>query len=351
MSGFDSIVDQERIVRRLSKISRNVFIPHALLFTGPEGVGKKRAAKVFAMACNCLRGKGSVHEPFDDSHPPSVETESDALPCGACRSCRKIAAEVHPDINFLQPQKATIRISQIRDLCHILAMKPYEARQRVVIISDAHSLSPEAGNSLLKMLEEPPDKTLLILTAPSSQNLLPTIVSRCQHFRFNPIAHGTLMRLLMDDHGVQPKEADVLSRLANGSITKARSLVETEWLQRRKWILDMLIANEAAQDPAGPNLLLAFSSRIAGRKADLSDSLDTMKSWFRDLMIFPWDPDKVINKDRVDKIQALSQQMDSRLWVSHFDAVEKAQEMIAGNANPRLTMDVLMMHITGYSPS
>ena len=351
MSGFDSIVDQERIVRRLSRISRNEFIPHALLFTGPEGVGKKQAAKVFAMACNCLRGNKPVHAHRDGPHASSSERESEALPCGMCRSCRKIAADVHPDIIFVQPQKATIRISQIRDLCHILAMKPYEAGQRVVIISDAHTMSPEAGNSLLKMLEEPPDKTLLILTAPHSQNLLPTIVSRCQHFRFNPITHGTLMRLLTDDYGMQPKEADVLSRLANGSITKARTLVETGWCQHRKWILDMLIANEEARGPTGLNLLLAFSSRIAGSKSNLSDSLDTMKSWFRDLMIFPWAPDKVINKDRVDKIQALSQQMDSRLWVSHFDAVEKAQEMIAGNANPRLTMDVLMMHITGYSPS
>ena len=81
-----------------------------------------------------------------------------------------------------------IKIDQIRELCQVLTMKPYEARVRVVIIADAHTLNPAAGNALLKMLEEPPARTVLILTAPQTGDLLPTIVSRCQHIRFKPIA-------------------------------------------------------------------------------------------------------------------------------------------------------------------
>ena len=169
MPGFDSIIDQERPIRILLSLLFHGTIPHALLFTGIEGVGKKTAAVALAMACNCRR-------------PVAVE------PCGECAACRKIAAGAHPDILRVSPAGAMIKIDQIRELCQVLTMKPYEARVRVVIIADAHTLNPAAGNALLKMLEEPPARTVLILTAPQTGDLLPTIVSRCQHIRFKPIA-------------------------------------------------------------------------------------------------------------------------------------------------------------------
>ena len=346
MPGFDSIVDQESVVRRLSKINRKGNIPHALLFTGLEGVGKRKTAKVFAMACNCMHNDRPPYGSDDETTAPSVKAVCAAFPCGECRACRKIDAEIHPDIIFIQPQKGTIKISQIRDLCHMLSMKPYEAKQRVVIITEAHTMNPEAGNALLKMLEEPPGRTLLILTAPHSRNILPTIISRCQHVRFKPISQQTLTSLLIDEYGFHSEEAEILGALANGSMTKARSLVETEWLSQRNWILSVL-GYEKTNDTGLEelDLSLAFSERIARQKDKIPDVLDIFMAWFRDLMIYPLAPEKIINKDLVDHLHSISGHMDTCSVLSKFETVQKAREMIDGNANPRLTLDVMMTRL------
>jgi DNA polymerase-3 subunit delta' len=298
------------------------------------------------MACNCLRDDRLSRRADADTAALPGEGAGAAMPCGECRACRKIDAEIHPDVIFIQPQKGTIKISQIRDLCHMLTMKPYGARQRVVIISDAQTMKPEAGNALLKLLEEPPDRTLLILTAPHSRNLLPTIISRCQHVRFKPISRQTLVPLLVDDYGIHAEEAEILSALADGSLTKARSLVETGWLSQRSWVLGVLGYDKT--DDAGledVDLSLAFSERIARRKDNITDILDIFMSWFRDLMIYPLAPEKIINKDLADHIQNASRRLDVCSVLSKFEAVQKAREMIDGNANPRLTLDLMMTRL------
>jgi len=117
-----------------------------------------------------------------------------------------------------------IKIAQIRSLLGTLAMRSYEAKRRVVIISDAQTMSPEASNALLKALEEPPDQTIIVLIAPQGTDLLPTIVSRCQHIRFNPIRREDLERLLVEKHGMEPMQARVPSMMANGSLSQALKL-------------------------------------------------------------------------------------------------------------------------------
>jgi DNA polymerase-3 subunit delta' len=345
--GFDSIVDQESVVRRLSSINRKGNIPHALLFTGIEGVGKLKTAKVFAMACNCLEEKRLSYGTTNDSTAPSPKAMQITSPCGECRACRKIDAELHPDIIFVRPQKGTIKISQVRDLCHVLSMKPYEAEQRIVIISEAHAMNLEAGNALLKLLEEPPERTLLILTAPHTRNILPTIISRCQHVRFKPISQKILSSLLIDEYGIQSKEAEVLSVLANGSMNKARSLVETGWLLQRDWALSVL-GYEKTDDKGLEDigLPLALSERIARRKDQISDILDIFMTWFRDIMIYPLAPEKIINKDLMGTLRDASRHMEVSTLLSKFESVQKAREMIDSNANPRLALDVLMTRLT-----
>jgi DNA polymerase-3 subunit delta' len=135
-----------------------------------------------------------------------------------------------------------IKIDQIRELCQLLTMRPYEARVRVVIIVDAHTLNPAAGNALLKMLEEPPARTVLILTAPQTGDLLPTIVSRCQHILFKPIARHHLAAILTRAYGVDPPEASLTAALAGGSLTRALTMRRSEWLQRRSWLMAQLAA-------------------------------------------------------------------------------------------------------------
>ena len=192
MPGFESIIGQDRPIRILTTLLQAGAVPHALLFTGIEGIGKQNAAVVFAMACNCAGGhansepeseiNASVNGDDSTKRPPITN------PCGICKPCRKIESGSHPDFIRIKPAGAFIKIEQIRALCQTLAMKPYEAGMRVVVISDAQEMNSAAGNALLKVLEEPPAGTILILVANHTSGLLPTIVSRCRHIRFNPIS-------------------------------------------------------------------------------------------------------------------------------------------------------------------
>ncbi len=348
MPGFESIVDQEKPVRLLSHILQKGKIPHALLFTGIKGVGKRDAANVFAMACNCLAATLPNQQFLDTGADHEPEGRS-PLPCGDCKSCRKIISGNHPDVISIQPDRARIRIGQIRDLCHMLAMKPYEARYRVVIMSDAHALNPEAGNSLLKVLEEPPDRTILVLTAHHLHDVLPTIASRCQHIRFNPISHDVLTDFLVTKEGISARKADLLATLAKGSLTEALSFVTSGWIEQRAWILRMMGKEPSHQTPLGRvTTLLAFSEKLAQNKDRIADALEILKMWFRDLMIYPLSPDRVVNKDLSDRLKQLSEKTAIDDLLSAYDTVQSAQEKINGNANPRLTLDVMMMKLTGF---
>ena len=348
MPGFESIVDQEKPVRLLSNIIQKGKIPHALLFTGIGGVGKRDAAKLFAMACNCLAAVCS-NRSFSDQSVDHAGEERPLSPCGVCKSCRKIISGNHPDVISVQPEKTHIRIGQIRDLCLMLTMKPYEARYRVVVIFDAHTLNPEAGNALLKVLEEPPDSTVLVLTAHHLHDLLPTIASRCQHIRFNPISHDALTDALVNKEGKSGREADLLATLAKGSLTGALSLAASGWIDQRGWILRLIGEASLQQSPLDRvTTLLAFSEKLAQDKDRLENALEIIKIWYRDLMIYQLSPDMVVNKDLSNTLKQLSENTTTDDLLSAYDAIQSAQEKIKGNANPRLTLDVMMMKLMGF---
>jgi DNA polymerase-3 subunit delta' len=238
--GFESIIEQDLPVRLLNTFLQNGTIPHALLFTGIEGVGKESTALAFAMACNCAG---------EDSKPTRPESD---IPCGNCKSCRKIEAGNHPDIIRVKPSGPFIKINQVRSLCQTLAMKPYEARRRVVIITEAQAMNPAAGNALLKMLEEPPLRTILILVATHTSDLLPTIVSRCQQIRFKPISNQHLESVLVERHGLDPGDAIIITTMAGGSLSRALHMHRTHWVNRRNWLIkEMDALTRPGQPPPG----------------------------------------------------------------------------------------------------
>ncbi|MGD9324924.1 MAG: DNA polymerase III subunit delta', partial [Desulfobacterales bacterium] len=244
MIGFESIIGQDRPIRILTTFLQNGTVPHALLFTGIEGVGKQSAAVAFAMACNCT---GNISENITkreynraaDEHG-NANRRRIMIPCGSCRSCRKIESKNHPDIIWIKPSGVFIRIDQIRTLCRTLAMKPYEAGMRVVLISDAQAMNPAAGNALLKVLEEPPTGTILILLANHTGELLPTIVSRCRQIRFNPISKRQMETVLVRKHGLDPENAMIIASMAGGSFSQALHMDSTNWINRRNWLISEL---------------------------------------------------------------------------------------------------------------
>ncbi len=346
--GFESIVGQEKPIRLLTTLLQNETIPHALLFLGADGVGKKITAMAFAMACNCrIRRKGdlSADTKIRDDHRAIPDQTIQRGSGDCCPSCRKIKSASHPDVILVKPSGSFIRIDQIRSLCSTLALKPYEASLRVVIISDAQAMNPSAGNALLKVLEEPPDKTILILTAMQTSDLLPTIVSRCQHIRFNPIPRKHLEALLVEKRGTHPDDAKIIATLANGSVSMAFSMTRKKnpinWINRRIWLIDEV--QSLSMKPMVERL--AFAARLGKDKEALGDSLEVLKSWFRDLVVWKYHSGRILNTDLRSKIQRASQNMTVTSILSKINNIHAAQKNIQANTNLRLTLEVLIMRL------
>lgn len=166
---FSQIIGQERAIKFLKRAMAREKIPHAYLFVGIPGTGKKITALALTQAINCNESKNGDG-------------------CGRCRSCRQVMSGNFPDILFIKPEDQSIKIEQIRGLNRLLGFKSVSGRFRVSIIHQAETMTEEAANSFLKILEEPPQGNILILNVTEPLDLLPTIVSRCQKVPFLPIS-------------------------------------------------------------------------------------------------------------------------------------------------------------------
>ncbi len=321
----------------MTQILKSGRMPHSLLFTGIDGVGKRTAAVRLAMASNCT-------DYLARKRPDAVAGNPDApagQPCGQCGPCLRIAAGTHPDIASVQPEGGVIKISQIRNLCRTLSMKPFEGETRVAILIDAHLMNPSAGNALLKILEEPPEKTLLILTAGQVSDLLPTIVSRCQHIRFNPVSRTALSEALIRHHGFGADEASTVAALAGGSFSRALARKDSSWMRRRDWLITEL--DRLGSSPL--HVVLALSEKLSKNRDVLSDIFEIMFSWFRDLLIAAHDPAKVINRDRLDLVRDASRRYTANELIHSVHAVKTAQTHVEARTNVRLSMDHLLLLI------
>jgi DNA polymerase-3 subunit delta' len=332
--GFNTIIDQQRPVRILSTFLRKKTFPHALLFTGIDGIGKTAAAVTFAMACNCKRrpaapagGEGAVE------------------PCGSCRSCRKILSDTHPDVIRIIPAGAFIRIAQIRELCDGLTLKPYEAQTRLVLLADAHKMNPHAGNALLKMLEEPPARTVLILIAPEVADLLPTIVSRCQTIRFNPVSRESISRRLQSEGG-SPETARILAVMADGSLTRAVDMLKSDWMEwRNRQLAAAGLDAPGRLQPERPGRLLASAETLAAEKQRLPDALAILSHWIRDLIVWKYDPARILNVDLADRIESMSASLSLTALISGLEVIRRARSALDANANLRLTVETMMLRL------
>lgn len=334
MSGFDAIIGQRLPIRLLKQFLRGEALPHAMLFTGPAGVGKRTAARLFASALSCR----------------SAERDTDGRPCGVCTACRRIAAGIFPDVITIEPLKNTLKIDQIRSLLATVAMKPFEAGRRVVIICHSQCLTVEAANALLKILEEPPDNTVVILTALQRADLLPTITSRCRHIQFQPLSADDLTHLLMMRTGLEAHRAAAIAQMADGSFEKALRLADHHWVQSRDWVVEAAGLRRPA--PAGRHSVttaLGFAAQLAQSKDNISELLDILKTWVRDLALLPYAADRLIHHDCRSLLEEARQEWsDSRVWMA-WEAIEKAQKEIAGNANLRIALDVMALRMAGWA--
>src|SRR5246500_1317027 len=208
---FKDLVGQEHVTGTLSNAIQNNRVAHAYIFSGARGVGKTTAARILAKALNCVKG-------------PTAE------PCGACDSCQEIAAGSSLDV--IEIDAASNRgIDQIRELREMVRYAPAGSRNKVVILDEAHMLTGEASNALLKTLEEPPDRVIFVMATTEPENLVDTIRSRSQHFHFRALTFteitGRLETIAKKENlKIEPGALAVIARMAEGSLRDALSLLE-----------------------------------------------------------------------------------------------------------------------------
>jgi len=322
MMTFESILGQAGPIRVLTQMLRRNRLPHSLLFTGIDGIGKQTTAGALAMALNCL-------------NPVGVSG------CGKCRSCQKVISGNHPDVITVRPDGAFIKIDQVRNMCKQLRFAPVEGKWRVVIIQSAHRMNAEAANAILKVLEEPPDATVIILTANQTPDLLPTIVSRCRHIPFRPIPTEKIADRLVVSRGLSRETAVILAILARGSLGMALSADVDSWMDWRKSILQRI------KSASGESIrsLFAFASALANDKNRLDDALCLIAVWFRDVLIYKLCPEKLVNKDFVEDIGRAAKRESIDQILEKMQVVFSAQAAIRRNANRRLTSEVMMMQL------
>lgn len=300
------------------------------------------------MACNCLKRSGQA-----DSSGSLTETGwEDINPCGECASCRKIQSGQHPDMFSIGPHRDVIRIAQIRELGETLSMKPYEAKKRFIMIPDAQTMNPEAGNAILKLLEEPPDQTVFILMAPQASDLLPTIASRCREIHFYPLARKELQARLIQEESLAPVAAEVIAALAGGNYDKAlrlcRPLRGTDWIRWRRWLIlgsGLEHPGELSKSPVAS--LMLFAEKLAAEKELLQDALELLRTWLRDLLLYRFSPDRIIHKDLEDTIGRIAPSESVAGLLAKIDIIQKTQQSIRGNANTRLALEAMMLKLAG----
>ena len=208
---FRDLVGQQHVTETLKNAILNNRVAHAYIFSGARGVGKTTAARILAKALNCVNG-------------PTPE------PCGVCDSCREIAAGTSLDV--IEIDAASNRgIDQIRELREMVRYVPAASRTKVVILDEAHMLTGEASNALLKTLEEPPDRVVFVMATTEPENLEDTIRSRSQHFHFRALTFAEITKRLdeiaqKEELKIEPGAMAVIARMAEGSLRDALSLLE-----------------------------------------------------------------------------------------------------------------------------
>ena len=328
---FPRILGHDRVKGLLARALSLGRLPPALLLSGPEGVGKRTLAVEAARGLLCDNGPGE--------------------PCNRCRTCDRTGRAIHPDLIVVVPETATgflaretIKIEHIRDAVREILGLPFEARARVVILDDAHAMTEQAMNALLKALEEPPATSHLVLVTASPQALLPTIRSRCQALRLGPLPSALLEAHLVERLSLPAAEARLRASLSGGSLGAAMTFEADGYRALRDDILAML---EKA-DGASAVHRLAWADQLADAD-DVMLALTALRSLLRDLAAARAGAtaDRMLNADVGDRLVALGQGRLAARAVALADLTEETRTNLRGNASRPMSMDVLVDALAG----
>jgi len=367
---WDDVVGQEHAVEMLSAAATDpAAMTHGWLLTGPPGSGRSNAARAFAAALQCERGG-----------------------CGVCQACTTTLAGTHADVTVVATEKVTIAINEVRELVGVASRRPSQGRWRVIIVEDADRMAERTTNVLLKAIEEPPPRTVWILCAPSPQDVLVTIRSRCRGVALRVPPVEAVARLLVARDGVDPVVAEAAARAAQSHIGLARRLArDGKARERRSSVLalarrirgvgDAVVAAGELVEVAQAEAKAATEERDAIEKAELlralgveaggtmppklrsqltdlekdqkrratrhqRDVLDRsmldLLSLYRDVLVVQLGAQvDLVNAELAETVQALAEDSTPEQTVRRMDAIGVARERLGGNVAPLLALEAM----------
>ena len=326
MAGFQDIIGQEHIKEHLLHAIGQNKVSHAYMIQGELGAGKEFIAKVFAQLLQC-----------------EVQGEK---ACEACRSCKQMHNKNHPDVIWVSHEKPnTIGVDDIRQqINRDVDIKPYYGPKKIYIIPECEKMTVQAQNALLKTLEEPPAYALILLLTTNADLMLPTILSRCVVLRMRPVKDRQIEEFLMNNLQIPDYKAKVCAAFARGNMGKAKSLagsedfenIKEEAVSLLKYINDMEISE-----------IVAAIKKISEYKFDISNYLDIMMVWFRDILLFKAtkDPNALIFSEEIRAIKKSADRSSYEGIENILEALEKSQQRLNANVNFDLTMELLFLTI------
>lgn len=327
------VIGHEWALDLLTQAIRSGRLRHAYLFTGPAQVGKTTVALAFARALVCERATGE----------PCVEGDASQGGTGPCRVCRRMAEGHYPDVQVIGAERGSLQIDQVRALQTEAALSPLEGPYRVFIIPEIERATLPAANALLKILEEPPPQVILLLTAARRDQVLPTILSRCQVVGLRPLPLEQVTGALQARWGVAPEHAELLARLSGGRIGWAIS-AHTDadlWAQRAQYLDDLLDLTSA-----GYFARLAYAEKMARSSDEVEIALGLWATWWRDVLLVQRGvQEAVVNLDRRVQLDQQAVLYDpAQVEAALVDLMQTLRRLRA-NVNLRLALDVLLLRL------
>ena len=303
---------------------------HAYLFCGPPGLGRRTLALRLAQALNCTK------------------TIAPGIPCGVCRDCKQIEEMRHPDMNVIQAvdedgvskENGTLKVDQVRAVQHSLSLRPYQAKYRVALFLRFQEANDNAANALLKTLEEAPAHAILLLTADTPEQLLPTIISRCEVLRLRALPISAIESDLLD-RGVDEERARLLAHISGGRPGYARRLVDDmTLLEKREERLNDL----QTLLPAPRVEKFSYAEKLAKDKEVMRQTIVIWLSYWRDVMLRVAGAESpLINVDRNMEIEFLAGRLNLSTARKVVSDLESALEKMDKNVNSRLLAEVLLL--------
>jgi DNA polymerase-3 subunit delta' len=320
------LIGHEWAVDMLKKHVANGTTRHAYLFAGPPGLGRRTLALRFAQALNCQTPIAA------------------GIPCGECRDCKQIAAMQYADLTVIQAEAegGTLKVDQIRETRRTLVLKPYQANYRVALFLRFQEANDNAANALLKTLEEAPSYAVLILTTDNPEQLLPTIVSRCEVLRLRPLKIEEVQQAL-ESRGVEADRAKLVAHISGGRFGYALRLIESEpLLEKREERLNDLQSLISASRLEK----FAYADKLAKDKESMRQAILIWLSYWRDVMLRSARAETpLINVDRNVEIEDLAGRLDLSTARTVVSGLEDVLEKMERNVNSRLLAEVLLLDL------